>query len=43
MMRAKCASRRVYVISGSVSYLLLMDMFPSALAMLAGESTCVAH
>jgi hypothetical protein len=33
MMRAMCASRRVYVISGSVRYLLLllMDMFPSAL------------
>jgi hypothetical protein len=31
MMRVMCASRRVYVISGSVRYLLLMDMFPSAL------------
>jgi hypothetical protein len=31
MMRDKCVSRRVYVISGSVQYLLLMDVFPSAL------------
>jgi hypothetical protein len=33
MMRVMvmCALRRVYVISGSVQYLLLMDMFPSAL------------
>jgi hypothetical protein len=32
MMRDMCASRRVYyVISGSVGYLLLMDVFPSAL------------
>jgi hypothetical protein len=32
MMRDMCTSRRVYyVISGSVQYLLLMDVFPSAL------------
>jgi hypothetical protein len=44
MMRDMCASRRVYVISGSVQYLLLMDVFPSALGgCLVGESTCVAH
>jgi len=28
MMRAMCVSRRVYAISVSVRYLLLMDMFP---------------
>jgi hypothetical protein len=33
MMRDMCASRRVYVISGSVRYLLLMDVFPSASAL----------
>jgi hypothetical protein len=31
MMRDMCVSRRVYVTSGSVQYLLLMDVFPSAL------------
>jgi hypothetical protein len=31
IMRDMCASRRVYMISGSVRYLLLMDVFPSAL------------
>ena len=28
MMRDVCVSRRVYVIYGSVCYLLLMDVFP---------------
>ena len=31
MMRDMCVSRRVYVISGSVRYLLLMDVYPLAL------------
>ena len=31
MMRDMCASRRVYTTSGSVRYLLLKDVFPSAL------------
>jgi hypothetical protein len=31
MMRDMCALCRVYMISGSVRYLLLMDVFPSAL------------
>ena len=31
MMGAMCASSKVYAISGSVRYLLLMDPFPSAL------------
>jgi len=31
MLRAMCASCRIYTISGSVRYLSLMDVFPSAL------------